>query len=90
MMKMAEPTQYSFSYSEMAKLMFQSSGIHEGRWVIGFEFNVVVAPAGVKPDEAYPGAIVMANKLILSAAAEAPSPPNLTFDAAVLNPVKKK
>jgi hypothetical protein len=87
---MAEPTQYSFSLSEMAKLMLQSTGIHKGRWVIGFEFTVVVAPVGVKPDEVYPGAIVMANKLILSAAGENPSPPNLTFDAAELNPLKKK
>jgi hypothetical protein len=85
---MGEPTQYSFELSEIAELMLKSSGIHEGKWVIGVEFSVTIGPVGLKPDEAYPGAIVTANKLLLSAAGEEKPPPNLVFDAAVLNPKK--
>jgi hypothetical protein len=87
---MAEPTQYTFRLSEIAELMLRSSGIHDGKWVVGMEFSVVVGPVGLKTDEAYPGAIVTANKLMLSAVVEGQQqPPNLVFDAAVLNPKKR-
>jgi hypothetical protein len=83
---MADPIQYSFTYGEIARLMFESEGIHEGKWVVGFEFNVTVAPVGLNPTEAFPGAIITANKFVLTAVGETPTPPNLTFDAAALNP----
>lgn len=87
---MADPVQYSFTYADVARMMFQSERIHEGKWLIGFEFNVTVAPVGLNPTEAYPGAIITANKLILSAVGDNPTPPNLTFDAAELNPRPQK
>lgn len=87
---MAEPTQYTFGFEEIAQMMLKAAGIHEGRWVVGLEFNVVVAPVGIKPDEAYPGAVIGAQKLILSAAGDQPTPPNLTFDATKLNPRIRK
>ena len=86
---MADPTQYSFSFAEVMQLLLKSANVHEGRWVIGIEFNVLVGPMGVKPDEAYPGAMIAANKIIISAAGDAPTPPNLTFDATELNPASK-
>jgi hypothetical protein len=89
MTKMADPTQYSFQLSEIAELMLRSSGIHEGKWVIGIEFGVGIGPIPLKPDEAYPGAVITANRLMLSALAGGPQPPNLVFDAAILNPKKK-
>jgi hypothetical protein len=87
---MAEPTQYSFSFAEIAKLMFESSSIHEGKWVVGLEFGVIVGPVGLKPGEGFPGAVITANKLMLSAITNEDHPPNLVFDAAVLNPKKAK
>jgi hypothetical protein len=87
---MAEATQYSFDFAELAKLMFQSSGIHEGRWVIGLEFGVVVGPVGLRPGEGFPGAVITANKLMISAVTDENQPPNLVFDAAALNPKKAK
>ena len=87
---MPDPTQYSFGYPEMAKLMFQSAGIHDGKWVVGLEINVAVAPVGLKPDEAFPGVITTISKFVLSAVGQDPTPPNLTFDASEINPRKKK
>jgi len=87
---MAEPSQYVFSFEEIAKLMMQSSNIHEGEWVVGAEFNVTVGAVGVSGTEAYPGAMITFNKLVLSALVTGqPPPPNLVFDAAVLNPRSK-
>ena len=65
------------------------SGWAFGRALIGVEFGVVVGPVSLKPDEGYPGAIITANKLMLSATEEGKQPPNMVFDAAVLNPKKK-
>jgi hypothetical protein len=89
MMKMADPTQYTFTFEELAKPMFKSANIHQGKWVVGIEYNVAIAHVGLKPDEAFPGAIIGAQRILISAATEAPTPPNLTFDAAKLNPVGK-
>jgi hypothetical protein len=87
---MAEATQYTFGFAELAKLMFESSGIHEGKWVIGLEFSVAVGPIGLKAGEGFPGAIITANKLMLSVLTDENQPPNLVFDAAVMNPKKAK
>jgi hypothetical protein len=87
---MADPTQYSFSFAELAKLMFQAGNIHEGQWVVGIEYNVTVAPVGLTPNEAYPGAVIAATKLVLSAVGDDPVPPNLVFDAATVNPASAK
>jgi hypothetical protein len=87
---MGEPIQYSFELSEIAQLLLRSSGIHEGKWVIGIEFGIAVGPVGPKADEVYPGAVITVNKVMLSAATDGQQPPNLVFDAAVLNAKKTK
>lgn len=87
---MADVSQFSFPLAEIAQLMIKDAGIHEGKWVVGVEFNITVGAMGLNNTEAFPGAAVTATKLMLSAYIESgpPQPPNLVFDAAVINPKK--
>jgi len=85
---MAKPTQYTFALDEVAKLMIKEAGLHEGRWTLGIEFGIAVGAMGQGPDkDAFPGALVTANKLRLSVVSDSSAePPNLVFDAAKINP----
>ena len=87
---MAEPTQFAFSFADIAKLMFQASNIHEGKWVVGIEYTIAIGNVGIVPTEAFPGAIIGAQRLLLTEAGAGPQPPNLIFDAAEVNPKKSK
>jgi hypothetical protein len=90
MKQMAEATQFSFSWQEVAELLMKASNIHEGKWAVGLEFSVTVGAMGLKPTEASPGAMITAHKLMITAVTEGqPQPPNLVFDAALLNPRHK-
>lgn len=86
---MGEPVQFAYDLKEVASLLLKSSNIHEGKWVLGIEFTVAVGAMGTQPDQGFPGVVVAANKLNLSAVNEStpqPIPPNLVFDASILNP----
>lgn len=86
---MANPTQYSFGLDEIAKYLIKDAGLHEGKWTIGIEFGIAVGAMGQGPEkEGFPGALITANKLILTATGDVPTPANLVFDASKLNPKK--
>jgi hypothetical protein len=87
---MAEPTQFSFSMVEATEALIKKQGIHEGKWMIGVEFVVNIGLLGTAPNEARPGAMILANSLQLVKASETGAPPNLIVDAAEVNPATVK
>lgn len=87
---MADPTQFTFSLVEATEALIKKQGIHEGKWIISFEFNLTVGMLGTAPADIKPGAIILANNLQLQKAVEPGSPPNLIVDAARVNPASAK
>jgi hypothetical protein len=85
---MAEPTQFTFSMVEATEALIKKQGIHEGKWMLAVEFVVNVALLGTGPNDARPGAMVLANSLQLVKAPETGAPANLIVDAAEVNPAK--
>lgn len=96
---MADPTQYSFELREATIALIKEADIHEGVWMIGFEFSLGVGvfgamqtdvPQGALSVEARPGALMQISKLQLARLPpEAPKPP-FAVDAAVVNPAPNR
>jgi hypothetical protein len=82
---MAEPTQYAFSWTELAELMIKKQGIHEGKWIVSLEFQINVGILGTAPPSASPGVMALCNSIQLTKAQEQ-SPQNMVVDAAIVNP----
>jgi hypothetical protein len=85
--KMAEPTQFTYSWSEITELLIKAQNIHEGKWMAAIEFAINVGLMGQAPPNAFPGAMLFANTLQLTKAPDG-APSNLVVDAAVVNPEK--
>jgi hypothetical protein len=82
---MAEATQYSFTWVEIAETLIKKQDIHEGEWVASLEFAVNAGIVGQSPTDAKPGLFIFANTVQL-AKAQPNSPPHLVVDAAKANP----
>lgn len=85
---MATPTRYEYTFRELATLLIKDQDIHEGRWMVGFEFGLMAVHSGSDPSEIKPAALVQVNKIALSRADDVPLPPEagLIVDAAEVNP----
>jgi hypothetical protein len=86
---MAEATQYTFNLREIAELLIQKQGIHEGKWVAAIEFTLNVGMMGVVPTDVKPGVMILANSVQLLKAQEG-MPPNLVVDASAVDPQPNK
>ena len=86
---MAEVTQYSFSWAEIAETLIKKQGIHEGQWTAAAEFAVTASVVGPTPTDAKPGMMVMANSVQL-VRAQPNTPPHLVVDAEKVIPSPKK
>jgi hypothetical protein len=82
---MAEITQYTFSWHEVAEMLIKKQKIHEGEWVALIEFGITPGMVGPSPTDAKPGMSIVANGVQL-AKAQPGAPPNLVVDAAKVNP----
>lgn len=80
---MAEPTQFSFSWAEVAELLIKKVGVQEGKWVAGIEYTVSLGMMALDQTGSRPGAVLLANRLQLSKA-NPDTPPNMIVDAAEL------
>jgi len=87
---MAEISQYSFSFVELAEALIKRQDVHEGQWVVAIEFGVTIGMMGPTLDVVRPGAMVLANQVQLVRATAGQSPPHLIVDASVVNPAKAK
>jgi hypothetical protein len=86
---MAEITQYSFSFAEIAEALIKRQNLHEGEWIVGVEFVLNVGAMGMSPESIRPGAMILANQLqLVNAIPGQQQPRGLAVDAAVVNPAK--
>ena len=86
---MAEVTQYTFSWADVAEALIKKQDIHEGEWIAGIEFVFNVGIVGTNPSDARPGTMLFANSVQLSKP-QPNSPPHLIVDAAKVNPKSSK
>ena len=84
---MAEPTQYAFDLKEVAAALIKQQGLHEGVWMVAFEFNLGAGMISASPGEPRPGALIQVNKIQLTRQGEPNAIPHLSVDAAEVNPL---
>ncbi len=80
---MSNATQYQFELLEVARLLLKQQGVTEGKWSIGFGFNVVAGNAGPSPEAARPSMIVSVDKINIALADEN-TPAGMVVDAKTL------
>jgi hypothetical protein len=84
---MAKATQLTFTLQELTELLLKAEDVHEGKWVLGFEFGFSASMSGQSPATAVPTAFVQVNKAILN---RAPDETNehmpVAIDASLVNP----
>lgn len=84
---MAETKQIGFDFKEVAVALVRHHGLHEGKWMFGFEMSMGVGNFGATPPEAKPGALLQFVKVTLTRQPEdAPTDNALIVDAAAVNP----
>jgi hypothetical protein len=83
---MAEVDTYGFDLKEVTTALIKQQGIHEGLWMMSFEFNLGAGMAGSTKEEVRPVAFVQINKISLVRQKEIPSGHNLAINAAEVNP----
>jgi hypothetical protein len=84
---MAEVTQFTFDFKEVATALIKQQGLHEGCWLVGFEFGMAAGIIGPTPEDARPAAVVQLLKVQLVKQTQTPVPhPHLTVDASEVNP----
>lgn len=63
---MAEPTKYTFTLKEIAKIAAKDAGIKSGTWSIGVNFGINVGNMGLPPDnKARPSTTVSVDQINL-------------------------
>ncbi|MHB8346696.1 MAG: hypothetical protein ACYDHM_05785 [Acidiferrobacterales bacterium] len=80
---MAEATQFTFSYKEVAEALIKKQGLNKGFWSLYVEFGIAAGNVGPDADNLQPAAIVPVVKMGLL---KVDKPTNLTVDAAIVNP----
>jgi hypothetical protein len=83
---MAEPTQISFTYKEVAELLVKKHGLHEGIWSLNFRFGIQATNFGPNDSDLKPTAIIPILEIGLQ---KVEKETNLTVDAAKVNPKPK-
>jgi hypothetical protein len=85
---MADPTQYVFAHKEIAEILVQKQGLHEGFWTLGFQLGMgnTIAPSPMGGDPV-PAVIV---SILSVALTKADKDGPMTIDAAKVNPPHKK
>jgi hypothetical protein len=84
---MAEPSQITFSFKEIAEALVKIQQIHEGIWGVYVKFGIGAANMGPSPTEMRPTAIIPVLELGIQ---KFDQESNMTVDASKVNPKTKK
>lgn len=84
---MAEPSQITFSFKEVAEALVKKHRIHEGIWGLYVKFGINAANIGATATELRPAAIIPILELGLQ---KFDQESNLTVDASRVNPKTRK
>lgn len=79
---MAEPSQFTFTYKELAAMMVREAGVQEGLWGIFVKFGIAASNIGENEENVKPAAIVPILEIGLQ---KFEKPSSLAVDAAVVN-----
>jgi hypothetical protein len=85
---MAEVETFGFDLKEVAAALIKQQGIHDGLWIIAFEFNLGAGLVGASKEDVRPSAFVQINKISLVRQNEILGAPNLIVNAAEINPAQ--
>lgn len=83
---MAEVDTYGFDLREVTTALIKQQGIHEGLWMLAFEFSLGAGLSGPTKEEVRPLAFVQINKISLVRQPEISASHNLVMNAAEINP----
>jgi hypothetical protein len=83
---MAETKTINFDLREVAVALIKAQGIHEGRWMLGFEFVFGAGNFGTGPGETRPGSFMQIVKMSLTRPEEGAADLPFIVDAAKVNP----
>jgi len=84
---MAEASQITFSYKEVAEALIKKHGLSEGLWAVSVKFGIQAANFGPNDNDLKPTAIIPILEFGLQ---KTDKENNLTVDAAKVNPKPKK
>ena len=84
---MGDPSQFEFSFQEVAEALIKQQKIHEGVWSVTARFGIKALNVGSSDEDLLPTAIIPLVKLGLR---KVPAEDNLSVDAAKVNPVPRK
>jgi hypothetical protein len=87
---MPDISTYNFDLQAVTALLVKAAELHEGLWMLNVGMNFTAGNFQTAPDAAQPGSMVSLSNFGLSRVEPASSPPNLTVDAALVNPKPKK
>jgi hypothetical protein len=83
---MAEATQFTFDLREATIALVKHQGLHEGLWMIGFEFIFVAGLLGSTAPEVKPSALTQIGKIQLVQPQEGNKELPFVVDASKVNP----
>lgn len=84
---MAEPTQFSFDYKELAEILIKQQGIHQGLWYVYYKFGIQATNMAFQSPENYvPTAMIPILEVGIQ---KTDKTSNLSVDAAQVNPAPK-
>lgn len=76
---MPDPSQFAFTYKELAEMMVRHAGLKEGLWGVFMKFGIAGINIGQSPEDIVPAAVVPVLEIGLQRFEE---PSRLTVDAA--------
>jgi hypothetical protein len=83
---MAEASQITFSFKEVAEALVKKQGIHEGIWSLSVNFGLQATNMGPSEGDLKPAAILA---ILFIGLQRMDKETNLTVDAAKVNPKQK-
>ena len=83
---MAEASQFTFGLKEVTAALIKELRLHEGKWVIAFEFGLGAGLFGMEASEVRPGAVVTVQNVQLARHPANIPAHALVVDAAEVNP----
>ncbi len=87
---MGEISNYTFELRNVAEALIKEEGIHEGRWMLGFNLSHGVGNMGQDEADTFPGTLVrITGANLRRVSEEVPSFPYVV-DAAEVNPKRGK
>jgi hypothetical protein len=84
---MAEASQVSFSFKEIAEALVKKQGIHDGVWGLFVKFGMAATNAGPNEDELKPTAVIPIVEIGLQ---KFEKENNLSVDASKVNPKPRR